>query len=315
MWLVLRAVRARERDPAAVRGARARDAAARSAPGGSSCSASVLGARLRADGRRVRPLRGRPRARAAAARVPRPVRRARRSGARCSSRPRSRSSSGRCSRCRSTSSVCPAGVRRRACLARSVVPPAVFMARVPRRRLQVRERGAPASAGLRRFRPRRALGPTRRPTTSAACPTRVGAVRRGVRSSRGLIRNERDPATDPLRARRACCSARFFFESVVHAYYLAPGITFLLLGERSARRPDRDESHARRRARVLAFPFHPNRVLWWVVRLRIRRRCCSCGPLRRIARPVAADTRPSCGRRRPARASCATRPAWRVSAA
>ena len=134
------------------------------------------------------------------------------SGARCSSPWRSRSSSGRCSRCRSSSSRA-----RRRCgsgrLLRCTVPPAMLFWRVPRRRLQVRELRAAAPARVPALRALGAVGlgvdrvPERR-----ADPIRASWSSRSW--SRGSSANRARPGGDHVGARRACCSARFFFEPV-----------------------------------------------------------------------------------------------------
>jgi hypothetical protein len=80
------------------------------------------------------------------------------------------------------------------------------------------------------------------------------------------IRRERDPVAI-VSALGCVLLSRFLFESVVHAYYLAPGIAVLMLAERvrgsSARRIVTEVMLGA--ALLLVFPFHPQRVLWWIV--------------------------------------------------
>ena len=97
----------------------------------------------------------------------------------------------------------------------------------------------------------------------ASTPTRLGAVR--GRSARRVV----DPPATPIRRRSCRRSAvvllcRFLFEPVVHAYYLAPGILVLLLAETSGPSRIRDERPHWRARLVAAFPFHPDRWLWWI---------------------------------------------------
>ena len=78
-----------------------------------------------------------------------------------------------------------------------------------------------------------------------------------------LVRRERDPAFI-MSALGCVLLSRFLFESVVHAYYLAPGIAALLVSEWSRRRSI-VTNFTLGAALLLAFPFHPARGLWWSV--------------------------------------------------
>jgi len=96
----------------------------------------------------------------------------------------------------------------------------------------------------------------------ASAPTRLGTI--GIAVLVGwLLRNRREPAL-VLSAIGCVFMARFFFEPVVHAYYLAPGIALLVLAERA--RGGRSVTKVIvGAALLLAFPLHPNRALWWIV--------------------------------------------------
>ena len=92
-------------------------------------------------------------------------------------------------------------------------------------------------------------------------PTRFGAfvVAAGVA---GLIRNRRDPGLI-VSALGVVLFSRFLFEPAVHAYYLAPGIALLVIGER-IRGGSVVTKVILSSALLLAFPLHPNRELWWL---------------------------------------------------
>ena len=101
------------------------------------------------------------------------------------------------------------------------------------------------------------------PTTDyiADVPTRVGAFAVAFVVA-WLIRRERDPGV-VLSALGIVLLARFFFEPVVHSYYLAPGLAVLLVAARSVRA--RIVTDVALGAVLLAlFPFHPARLLWWL---------------------------------------------------
>jgi len=93
----------------------------------------------------------------------------------------------------------------------------------------------------------------------SSVPARAGAILLAVVVG-WRMRDQRDPSR-VLAAVGVILLARFFFESVVHAYYLAPGITFLLVSERAWRRIVTKTAIAA--ALLLAFPLHPDRQLWW----------------------------------------------------
>jgi hypothetical protein len=92
-------------------------------------------------------------------------------------------------------------------------------------------------------------------------PTRFGAFVVAVVVA-ALVRNRRDPGLI-VSALGVVLFCRFLFEPAVHAYYLAPGIAFLVVGERiqGGRVVTKVILSA---ALLLAFPFHPNRELWWL---------------------------------------------------
>lgn len=91
-------------------------------------------------------------------------------------------------------------------------------------------------------------------------PSRAGAFVVALLAA-WAVRNERDPAA-VLSALGCVFLSRLCFESVVHAYYLAPGIAFLLLGARgpNGRFVTKASLGA---ALLLMFPLHPDRWLWW----------------------------------------------------
>ena len=92
-------------------------------------------------------------------------------------------------------------------------------------------------------------------------PTRFGAAVVAVGVA-GLVRNRRDPGLI-VSALGVVLFCRFLFEPAVHAYYLAPGIACLVIGERiqGGRVVTKVILSA---ALLLAFPFHPSRGLWWL---------------------------------------------------
>ncbi len=104
------------------------------------------------------------------------------------------------------------------------------------------------------------ISPATEYLTSA--PTRAGAfVVAGAVA--WLVRRERDPAV--IVAALGCVLlARFLFEPVAHAYYLAPGITALLVSAWSRRGPV-VKNCAIGAILLCSFPFHPARPLWWTV--------------------------------------------------
>jgi uncharacterized membrane protein YfbV (UPF0208 family) len=77
-----------------------------------------------------------------------------------------------------------------------------------------------------------------------------------------LVRNRRDPGLI-VSALGVVLFCRFLFEPAVHAYYLAPGIACLVIGERiqGGRVVTKVILSA---ALLLAFPFHPSRGFWWL---------------------------------------------------
>jgi hypothetical protein len=154
--------------------------------------------------------------------------------------------------------ACPEGIRRRA-LMRSVFPPALFMSAFLATDYKW------ASAALLHppafpFYGHAALWVSPRTEYVISVPERGGALVIAVLVA-WLIRKERDPAF-VISALGCVLLARFLFEPAVHSYYLAPGITTLLVAEscRGRRIVTKVTLFA---IMVLAFPLHPDRTLWW----------------------------------------------------
>ncbi len=96
----------------------------------------------------------------------------------------------------------------------------------------------------------------------ASVPTRFGAVVLAVGVA-WFVRSRRDPAVI-MTALGCVLFGRFFFESVLHAYYLAPGIACLLVAAALRGRSIVTEVTLAG-ALLLLFPIHPGRALWWAV--------------------------------------------------
>jgi len=159
--------------------------------------------------------------------------------------------------------ACPSVLRARTAV-RSVVPPVLFMGAFvavdhPYATRALLQPGTWASLG------HSALWLPATADYVSSVPARTGAFALALLVG-WFTRNERDPVT-VLGALGCVLLSRFLFESVVHAYYLAPGIAVLLLAEWAL------GSRGRRfvtqvmlgAALLLAFPFHPPRLLWWIV--------------------------------------------------
>jgi len=93
-------------------------------------------------------------------------------------------------------------------------------------------------------------------------PTRVGAIVLACAVA-WMIHRRPDPAI-VITALGCALFGRVLFESVLHAYYLAPGIGFLVLAERLRGRPIVTKVIPGALV-LLVFPWHPPRVLWWTV--------------------------------------------------
>ena len=173
------------------------------------------------------------------------------------SRSRSASSSGRSSRYRSTSCACPDAAPR-PCRGTESRSAGRADGHLPARRLPLREPGLAPPARLHRPRSCRALGRRARRITWRACRRRAAIVI-AVVAALWLGRN-RDPLT-VMSVLGAVFLCRFLFEPVAHAYYLAPGLVLLLMGERAVARIVTKASLAG--MLLVAFSLHPDRVLWW----------------------------------------------------
>ncbi len=96
-------------------------------------------------------------------------------------------------------------------------------------------------------------------------PSRIGAFVVAAGVAVWVARSRRDPEV-VLGALGCVLFVRFLFESVVHSYYLGPGIALLLLAEWATSGPGRRvvTEVMLGAALLLAFPFHPARWIWWI---------------------------------------------------
>lgn len=78
-----------------------------------------------------------------------------------------------------------------------------------------------------------------------------------------MIRRRPEPAM-VVTALGCALFGRVLFESVLHAYYLAPGLAFLVVADMLRGRPIVTRAGLGAVA-MLIFPFHPPRALWWAV--------------------------------------------------
>jgi hypothetical protein len=118
----------------------------------------------------------------------------------------------------------------------------------------------------------------------SSAPTRVGAIVVAVAVG-WFVRRTREPAAI-LTALGCVLFARVFFEPVLHAYYLAPGIACLLVAARLRGRVFVTEVTLSG-ALLLLFPFHPDRGLWWIA-LYFVSAALLYGPVRYLLRAVLA---------------------------
>ena len=96
-----------------------------------------------------------------------------------------------------------------------------------------------------------------------------------------MIHRRPDPAV-VITALGCALFGRVLFESVLHGYYLAPGIAFLVLGDQLHGRPIVTKVTIGALA-LLMFPLHPQRLLWWAVFYALAAALVA-GPLRDLAR-------------------------------
>ncbi len=155
--------------------------------------------------------------------------------------------------------ACPPSVRRRVLL-RSVLPPGILMASFLALDFKYASVSLLHPPTFPRFgHPALWVSMTTSSLTSA--PERSGAFVVAFLVA-WLIRRERDPAFI-ISALGCVLLARVLFEDVVHAYYLAPGIATLLMSAWT-RRTGIVTKFTLGAALLLAFPFHPARLPWWL---------------------------------------------------